>query len=235
MNYLNIYNQLMMKRMKTPSTAEYTERHHVVPRCMGGNDTSDNLVELSAKEHYVAHHLLYKHYRTSKLAHAWFMMLLCDPNQKRFFTAKQHEAATNAHKRALSETMKGRGNHFYGKTHTDKAKRKISEANKGRVKSKAEILNWTEKVASKPKSAEHKSKIGRKGMVMLQNVDTLEIVRVSKDDERLQSNNWVNPRKINPEKKYKCKYCSVETNQGNLNRWHNDECKHRPKDMKNEN
>jgi hypothetical protein len=228
MNYLNIYNQLMMKRMKTPSTAEYTERHHVVPKCMGGDDSPDNLVVLSAKEHYVAHHLLYKHYKTTKLAHAWFMMLRCDPNQKRVFTAKQHEAATNAHRKVLSETMKGEGNHFYGKTHTDETKKKISEANKGRVKSEAEISNWVAKVASKTKSPEHRAKIGRKGMVMLQNVDTLEIVRVPKDDERVQSVDWVNPRKLTPEKKYKCDYCDIETTKSNLKRWHNENCKHKP-------
>lgn len=225
MNYLNIYNQLMMKRMETPSTAEYTERHHIVPRCMGGEDSPDNLVKLSAKEHYVAHHLLYKHYRTAKLAYAWFAMLRCDPNQQRFFTAKQYEAATNAHREALSKSMKGEGNHFYGRTHTEETKRKISEANKGRVKTEAEISNWVKKVASKPKSTEHKAKIGRKGFIMLQNVNTLEIVRVPYDDERAQSADWVNPKKITPEKKYKCEYCDIETTKGNLSRWHNENCK----------
>lgn len=228
MNYLNIYNQLMMKRLKEPSTAEYTERHHVVPRCMGGVDSSDNLVVLSAKEHYVAHHLLYKHYKTAKLAHAWFMMLRCDPNQKRVFTARQHESATAAHSVALSETMKGEGNHFFGKKHTEETKRKISEANKGRIKSDSEIENWVKKVASGPKSAEHRAKISRKGMVMLQNVHTLEIIRVSKMDERYGHPDWVNPRAITPEEKHKCVYCGVETNKGNLSRWHNEKCKQKP-------
>lgn len=227
MNYLNIYNRLMMKRIKEPSPAQYTERHHIVPRCMGGSDSEDNLVTLSAKEHYVAHHLLFKHYKTSKLAHAWFMMLRCDPNQKRHFTAKQHEAATEAHRKALSETLKGEDNHFYGRSHTEETKRKISEANKGRAKSEQEINNWVEKVACKPKSDEHRAKIGRKGLTMLQNIHTLEIIRVDKNDERYNSPDWVNPRKITPEKKYKCEHCGVKTNKGNLKRWHNDNCKHK--------
>lgn len=38
----------------------YRERHHVVPRCVGGGNESENLVELTAEEHYVAHQLLVK-------------------------------------------------------------------------------------------------------------------------------------------------------------------------------
>ena len=38
----------------------YTERHHIIPRCMDGSDDSENLVDLTAEEHYVAHQLLVK-------------------------------------------------------------------------------------------------------------------------------------------------------------------------------
>lgn len=38
----------------------YTEKHHIIPKCMGGPDTPNNLVRLTAKEHYIAHLLLTK-------------------------------------------------------------------------------------------------------------------------------------------------------------------------------
>lgn len=231
MNYLKLYNQLMDKRLATPSKAEYTETHHVLPRCMGGEDNPENLVVLSSKEHYVAHHLLYKHYKTTKLAHAWFMMLRCGSGQQREFNARQHEAATIAHSKALKETMGGDGNPFYGRTHSQETKDKISRANKGRVKSKTEIQNWVDKVASKPKTKEHKRKIGRKDMLMLQNVNTLEVVRVPKDDWRSCNEEWVNPKVITPEEKYKCSHCEVVTTKGNLKRWHDDNCKKRPRSV----
>lgn len=38
----------------------YTERHHVIPRCLGGSDVKSNIVILTAEEHYLAHLLLVK-------------------------------------------------------------------------------------------------------------------------------------------------------------------------------
>lgn len=38
----------------------YTETHHIIPKCLGGSDDPSNLVKLTAKEHFVCHHLLTK-------------------------------------------------------------------------------------------------------------------------------------------------------------------------------
>ena len=38
----------------------YTEKHHILPRCMGGTNENNNLIILTAREHYVAHQLLVK-------------------------------------------------------------------------------------------------------------------------------------------------------------------------------
>jgi hypothetical protein len=45
---------------RTRSVIGYTERHHVLPRCLGGTDCSQNLVALTAREHFIAHRLLVK-------------------------------------------------------------------------------------------------------------------------------------------------------------------------------
>ena len=39
---------------------KYYEKHHIKPRSLGGNDSEDNLVLLTAREHYLAHYLLWK-------------------------------------------------------------------------------------------------------------------------------------------------------------------------------
>jgi hypothetical protein len=230
MNYLRIYNNIIDNRKNNvlPET-EYGENHHIIPKCMGGNDSEENIVRLSAKEHYIAHHLLYKHYKTSKLAHAWFMMTVASGNQQRYITAVMYENAKRANSNALSETMMGKGNHFFGKTHNEESRKKISDGNKKfyseHGKSQEVIDNWVKLVASKPKSKEHREKIGRKGLVLLQNIDTMEIIRVPYTDNRNFSKDWVNPRKLKPEKVYKCEYCEMITTPSNLKRWHNDNCK----------
>ena len=40
----------------------YTERHHILPKCMGGSNEKHNLVDLTAEEHFLAHQLLVKMY-----------------------------------------------------------------------------------------------------------------------------------------------------------------------------
>lgn len=59
MNYLKHYTSLI-DRAKQRITEGYTEAHHIIPKCLGGNDDITNLVNLTAREHYLAHILLAK-------------------------------------------------------------------------------------------------------------------------------------------------------------------------------
>jgi hypothetical protein len=58
MNYHAIYNRLIDRARARQSFDGYTERHHVVPKCVGGDDEPGNIVILTAEEHYIAHQLL---------------------------------------------------------------------------------------------------------------------------------------------------------------------------------
>lgn len=59
MDYARIYSELV-NNAQHRLTGLRTERHHIVPRSCGGDDTLDNLVALTIREHYIAHLLLYK-------------------------------------------------------------------------------------------------------------------------------------------------------------------------------
>jgi hypothetical protein len=62
MNYCKIYNLIIRNRIINPIDG-YTETHHIIPRSLGGSNDLDNLVKLSAREHYICHFLLMKMYK----------------------------------------------------------------------------------------------------------------------------------------------------------------------------
>lgn len=194
MDYKKIYEQLIEKRRNNPVPKEiYSEKHHIIPRCMGGTNKKENIVRLTAKEHYMAHALLYKHYRTSKLAFAWFNMCRVSEEQKRNITSKQYEMASKAKSIEAKKSMRGKGNPFFGKTHTDKTKKIISESKRGWKPSKEHVEKWIEKVAKLPCSEEHKEAISRakKGKIVIQNKLTKENLYIDKSELwKYDSNLW---------------------------------------------
>lgn len=57
---------------------EYKERHHIIPKCMGGSDDEENLVDLLLREHIVAHKLLADIYPScDDVQYAFWMMCNC--------------------------------------------------------------------------------------------------------------------------------------------------------------
>lgn len=235
MDYQAIYNRLISKALNYPHEG-YTEMHHIVPKCMGGDDSKSNLVKLSAKQHFVAHHLLFKIYGGLKLAHAWYSMCRVGEGQEgRLVNAKLFNKAKEARSVLLSESSMGELNHFYGKTHSEESRQKMSNAQK-------EMRLWEKRTdehrqallesQKRPKADAHRAKIGRSNMIMLQHIETGTIIRVDKTDARASSGDWANPRVLTPEAKYPCKHCGIVTTPANLKRWHNDNCKQR-KDYEN--
>jgi hypothetical protein len=63
-NYSAHYDRLIY-RARIRVLTGYRERHHVIPRCIGGGNEKENIVELTAEEHFLAHQLLSKMHPTS--------------------------------------------------------------------------------------------------------------------------------------------------------------------------
>lgn len=74
MNYQRAYDALIAKAILVP-VAGRVEKHHILPKCIGGTDDASNLVALSPRQHFVAHLLLAKiHPKNVGLLYAAFMM-----------------------------------------------------------------------------------------------------------------------------------------------------------------
>jgi hypothetical protein len=76
MDYNKIYNQII-ERAKTRKVEGYIEKHHIIPKSMGGDNSETNIVALTAKEHFLSHMLLCEMYPlNNKLKHALFLMAI---------------------------------------------------------------------------------------------------------------------------------------------------------------
>lgn len=83
MNYEKIYYQIIDKR-KLLCPLGYKEKHHIIPKCMNGGNCKNNLVFVTAREHYICHKLLTKFVNEqfrSKMIYAWHMMTVDKGNR----------------------------------------------------------------------------------------------------------------------------------------------------------
>ncbi len=120
----------------------YTERHHIIPRCLGGLDDASNIVELTGKEHYLVH-LLLPHMVTGKAKYKLQIALwrMCSPKSGRYQpSGRAYELAKQNMAIALSklnsgrplplhqrEALKGKPAHNKGKKMHPQHGQKISE------------------------------------------------------------------------------------------------------------
>jgi hypothetical protein len=129
----------------------YTERHHILPKSLGGANGKDNLVKLTAKEHRLAHILLPR--MTINPAHTksmwyalWMMLRTKNTNQQRTISKgsafeiakiKVAENLSQLHKgktvsketrEKMSKSCQGRESAFKNKMHTTSSKNLLSIA-----------------------------------------------------------------------------------------------------------
>ena len=77
----------------------YTELHHIVPRCLGGSDDSNNLIRLTARQHWTAHWMLCRAYPdNSLLAYAFYMMSHIRRYGGHIISSRQYELLKQAHR-----------------------------------------------------------------------------------------------------------------------------------------
>jgi len=99
MDYESLYQRICLRgQTRIKSSNIYFEKHHILPKCLGGDNSFINLTLLTAREHYIAHYLLCKVYSDSnisvraKLASAFNRMCTYNTHKRRF-TSRQYEVA----------------------------------------------------------------------------------------------------------------------------------------------
>lgn len=137
--------------------SEYTESHHIVPRCMGGTDDQTNLVRLTPEEHYVAHQLLSRIY-PDKRGLVFAMMAMCMDRDGERLNNKMFGWV----RRCVAEAIR------LQKTGISRPRgmmERIWDGNRGRKAPQHEREKISRGLKGKKHTPEHNAKVGRKGRV----------------------------------------------------------------------
>lgn len=60
MDYKRIYEQLVNRAKSREKPSGYCEKHHIIPKALGGSNKKENLVYLTLREHWIAHQLIFR-------------------------------------------------------------------------------------------------------------------------------------------------------------------------------
>lgn len=134
MNYKELYDQLVAfrkqnKLVKSKEESGKIETHHILPMSCGGTDDPENLVNLYAKEHFMAHYYLWKIHENDEfglklLSAFWMMCIMSSTFQERTYQAyvkmsEEYQEARIKFAKQISETVsnkvKGNKNGHFGK------------------------------------------------------------------------------------------------------------------------
>jgi len=108
--YTRWYNNIT-EQAKVRTIDGYTEKHHIIPRSLGGSNDADNIVRLTAREHFVCHWLLIKMHlgeARGKMINALYLMQGKNKYQDRYINSKVYEKLRQDYSQYISDLNKGR-------------------------------------------------------------------------------------------------------------------------------
>jgi len=174
MNYAAHYQRLI-HRAQYRAPFKPCEKHHAIPRCMGGTDEAHNIARLTPEEHFVAHQLLVKIFpdepklvfalrqmsgkghakliRNNKL-YSWIRARVVMASRQTMLGKKFKPWCQEARDRlSARQTGKKRG------PMSEETKQKIGAGNKGKVRNPAHIKALSDAKRGRSLNVEHRAKI----------------------------------------------------------------------------
>lgn len=101
MDYKNIYYKIIENAKKETENGNrhvgYFEKHHILPKSLGGSNDENNLVKLTAREHFICHWLLVKMYdkgtteRYKMLCALWRMSNKSSSHKEHYINSRAYE------------------------------------------------------------------------------------------------------------------------------------------------
>lgn len=224
MDYQKIYNDLIenaKSKNRKKYKGQYYERHHIVPKCIGGLDNKENLILLTAREHFVAHKLLVEIYpNNNSLIYSYNYMSVMSNCHERDYKISNREYKWLREK--LSSIMSNRIVSVQTKekisksrcniTVSQETKDKIRKTLTGRKLPESVKINMSNKIISDS----FRSKISKihKGKI------------VSEESKKKMSDSWKNREQLI------CPHCGKKSAmKANMYRLHLDNCKFKKEEV----
>lgn len=238
LKYLKWYEQLILKAKKRSETLEYKENHHVIPRSFGGTDDLDNRVDLTPREHYIAHALLWKMdfpspYREKMV---WAFDFMCQ--------RKITKINSRLYESARIEKANVRKGKTYEELYTPEQIERMHKARRERVITPEglERMKAGRAKASKAPMPEHvKLQVGNrfKGRTDLNGENNGMFGRNHSEESKAKmraalvgrkqtAEQMEKRRQTNKENAKTCVHCGKTCARHNYSRWHGDNCKLKP-------
>lgn len=204
----------IIDRAKSRTFIEHKETHHIIPKCLGGNDSKENLVDLSGKEHFLCHLLLTKMVPDNKklIYAAWGMANLNNPLQQRYkITGRIYEML-----RKEFQIKKSQDTRNSNPMNDPEIRKRHAESIRKRGKTKGNTGQKRGPISDQLR------KILRQKTIESMSIERIEQIRqqqLSRPDELKQKYAIAHTPQIS------CIYCRKLLNPGTFGRWHGDNCK----------
>ena len=168
MTHFEQYNQIIDFRKSNPLPKDqYGENHHIVPRsvCPILKDSPDNIVRLSAQEHFLAHYHIWLAYRDELHEKKWTKSMCFAISQMKRLLTKCNNIGLLArlYDEAKSEMAKIQSQSKKGKHLSLETRKKMSASQKGKKRNnitKKRMALAQQKYYASPASIETRKKIG---------------------------------------------------------------------------
>lgn len=246
--YEKWYNQIILNGNDTRMPGY--ERHHILPRSLGGTDDKSNITFITAREHFICHWLLTKIYPTGeehwKMLNALRMMRAENPNQTRYstkITSRVYAKLREEYSALQSKKISGENNPMYGDkfyrseqgkqsqreaiagekngARQEQARKKIADSKLGKKRAPFS-QEWREKLSQAGKG-ENNSRYGAVVSEETRKKISDKIRGRKQSDEEKQRRGLANLGK--KREKQLCPHCNQLIAVNTYARWHGDRCK----------
>lgn len=170
-NKYKVWHDSIISNAKARRKKGIYEKHHILPRCLKGNNKQSNLVKLTPREHYIIHMLLCKFttgYARHKMIFAFQAMAnIKSKNRTYKVNSKTAEILKLEFRKLLTgrkfskETLAKLSKIRKGRKLTEEHKKKIGLAGVGKKQSKETIAKRVAKLKGKKRSQEIRDAISK--------------------------------------------------------------------------